>query len=144
MPALTGGGALNSGVATYPVTVPATITSDGVFLVVDTTAIGTLYKVTSIENANSKTSDLIPIRTRTASSLTFTRGSFFNHPTGTRLATVAYECTRDVAIDGNIMIQRNGGTNANPVVDIHGVRRCRFNTIHIKQTSTTAEIRDRL
>ena len=114
------------------------LTDDGVFVVVDSTALGTLYQVRSAELA-AKKSDMIPIRSRTVSAVTFTRAPFFTYPTGTRLATRGFEPTVDVAIDGNITFTKNGGTEVNILVGNGGLRRARFNGITVRQTTTTVE-----
>ena len=66
MPALTGGGTLVAGAQTYTATNAASPTM-AVFLVVDNTALGTLYQVEGVQNTSAKKSDMIPIRSRTSS-----------------------------------------------------------------------------
>ena len=135
MPALTGGGLLSAGASSY--TVNNSLTNDGVFVVVDSTALGTLYQVSGVQNATAKKSDMIPIRSRTSTSITFTRAPFFTYPIGTRLATVGFTPLKDVAIDGAITLRKNGGTSNTPVVQLNGIRRLRFNNITVEQISTT-------
>ena len=135
MPAITGGGTLAAGSQTYTATNAAS--NDAVFLVVDSTALGTLYQVDGVQNTAAKKSDMIPIRSRTSSVITFTRAPFFTHNSATRLATQFWEPTVDVAIDGNITIRKNGGTENTQVALLNALRRARFNNITISQISTT-------
>jgi hypothetical protein len=137
MPALTGGGTLAAGAQTYAAA--NSLTDDAVFVVVDRTALGTLYQVQGVHNLAAKKSDMIPLRSRTASAVTFTRAPFFTYATGTRLATRGFEPTVDIAIDGNITFTRNGGTEANTLLQLHALRRARFNGITVRQTTTTVE-----
>ena len=137
MPALTGGGALAAGAQTYSVT--NSLTDDAVFVVVDSTALGTLYQVEGVHNLAAKKSDMIPLRSRTVSAVTFTRAPFFTYPTGTRLATRGFEPTVDVAIDGNITFTKNGGTEVNTLFAMEALRRARFNNITVEQITTTVE-----
>jgi hypothetical protein len=137
MPALNGGGTLASGAQTYAVS--NTLSDDACFLVVDIVALGTLYEVAGVHDLAAKKSDLIPLRSRTPTTLTFARAPFFNYATGTRLATRGFEPTVDVAIDGNITLIKNGGTGANILVQLNALRRARLNGITASQTTTTVE-----
>ena len=74
MPALTGGGILAAGAQTYSVT--NSLTDDAVFVVVDKTALGTLHQVSGVHNLAAKKSDMIPLRSRTSSAVTFTERRF--------------------------------------------------------------------
>ena len=135
MPKVTGGGTLASGAQTYSATNSAT--NDGIFLVVDKTPIGELYNVAGVHNIAAKKSDLIPIRSKNGSSFTFTRAPYFKHNAATRLATCTYEpSAKDVAIDGNITIRKDGGEENTPTVQFNAIRRGRFNNITIEQIST--------
>ena len=136
MPKVTGGGTLASGAQTYSATNSAT--NDDIFLVVDKTPIGELYNVAGVHNIAAKKSDLIPIRSNNGSSFTFTRAPYFKHNAATRLATCTYEpSAKDVAIDGNITIRKDGGKENTPTVQFNAIRRGRFNNITIEQISTT-------
>ena len=135
MPALTGGGIIVAGAQTYTATNAAS--KEAVFLVVDNTALGTLYAVEGVQNTAAKKSDMIPILSCTSSLITFTRAPFFTHYSATRLATRFWEPIVDVAIDGNITIRKNGGAKNTPVVRLNALRRARFNNITVEQISTT-------
>jgi hypothetical protein len=137
MPALTRGGTLAAGAQTYAAT--NALTDDAIFIVVDGAALGTLYQVSGVHNLAAKKSDMIPLRSRTPSAITFTRAPFFTYATGTRLATRGFEPTVDVAVDGNITFTKNGGTEANILLELHALRRARFNGITVRQTTTTVE-----
>jgi hypothetical protein len=129
MPALTRGGTLAAGAQTYAAT--NALTDDAIFIVVD--------QVSGVHNLAAKKSDMIPLRSRTPSAITFTRAPFFTYATGTRLATRGFEPTVDVAVDGNITFTKNGGTEANILLELHALRRARFNGITVRQTTTTVE-----
>ena len=134
MPTLSNANALNAGAQSY--TVNNGLTDDSIFLAVHNTALGTLYQVTGVQNTSAKKTDLIPIRTRTASSITFARAPFFTYAASAALAMRGYTPTVDLAIDGNITITKNGGTSNTSVVFLRAVRRARFNNITIQQATT--------
>jgi hypothetical protein len=112
-----------------------TLSNDAIFVVCsnNTVPMGSLWGVPSsnVQNINFLKSEMIPIRSRTAGLITFTRGPHFNFPTAVRFATRAYEPTVDIAIDGNITINKTETRVASPPVAapvaIDGVRRARFN-----------------
>jgi hypothetical protein len=141
MPAITSGGLLSAGAASYTATVPGSLTNDALFLVGDTTALGSLYVAPgqSIHTPAVRKTDLIPIRSKTASSITFARAPYFTYPTATRAMTVGYNPTIDIAIDGAITLRKNGGTTLKPLLHIHGARRARFNNVTVEQISTTVD-----
>ena len=135
MPLLTGGGTLSSGAASY--TQNNALSSDSIFLVGNTTSMGTPYLAAgkTVHTPAHVQNDLIPIRSRTGTAITFSRAPYFNYPSGaTRKFTTAISNPPvDIAIDGNITIRKTGGTTPNPGVHIQAARRVRFSNITIEQ-----------
>ena len=132
----TGGGDLAAGVQAY--TVNNSLSQDAVFVVVDKRADrepvcgqGRAEPDGQEVRPDSRT----PSAPTPASGLLERRSSL--HRASTRLATLGYETTPDVQIDGKITLRKNGGTTKNTLVTLHAARRPRFHGITIEQTTTS-------
>lgn len=133
--------ALSQDGSTYTATIPASVSSDAILVLVDTTALQSLYLGSggTIADPAVRLSETIPVRTKNGTtSLSLTRGSMFTFNTGTRLASTAYNPpVTDAAIDGNIIFRKSGGTNTNPVFEFQGIRRFRLNNITVERLDPT-------
>jgi hypothetical protein len=145
MAAITGVADVAVGSNTISGAVPGSILNanqEAALLICENEPIGSLYGVpaTNIENPASKRNDWIPIRTRTASGLTLARGTYFNHPTTGRNGNpLGVNLSYDIQVDGPITIQKNVAAtpHTDPVVYIHGVRRCQFRNVTVLQQVAT-------